>query len=173
MNEHSGAFPPQGPVAPYGDNPLVAATGLREIVVAQPRQTQLNPGEIWRVLVKWWWLIVGIIVACVLLALVVSLVIEPKYRATATIEVNSEGVRPVEVGELQTMPQDRGFINAQVGLLTSRGMAERVARALNLGNEPAVVDPSIEGDRNAVAASVLEGGLQVEPVKDSRLVNLA
>jgi succinoglycan biosynthesis transport protein ExoP len=173
MNDHSGAFPPQGAVAPYSENPLASA-GLREIALAQPqRQSQINPSEIWRVLVKWWWLIAGIVVACLLLALVISLMIEPKYRAVATLEVNSEGVRPVEVGELQPAHgQDRDFINTQVGLLTSRAMAERVARSLNLGNEAAVVDPAYEGDRNAAAAGVLQASLLVEPVRDSRLVKL-
>jgi capsular exopolysaccharide synthesis family protein len=173
MNDHSGAFPQKGPIAPYSENPLVAASGLREIALAPPRQSQINPGEVWRILVKWWWLIAGIVVACVLLALVLSLLIEPKYRAVATLEVNSEGVRPVEMGELQPLRgQDRDFINTQIGLLTSRAMAERVARGLNLGNEPSVVDPSFDGDRNAVAASVLEGSLLVEPVRESRLVKL-
>src|SRR5215212_10945504 len=102
MNEHSGAFPQKGAITPYGDTSVVPAAGLREVALATPQQSQINPGEIWRVLVKWWWLIAGIVVACLLLALVVSLMIEPRYRAIATLEVNSEGVRPVEVGELQS-----------------------------------------------------------------------
>jgi succinoglycan biosynthesis transport protein ExoP len=173
MNEHSGAFPQKGAIAPYGETSVVPSAGLREVALASPAQSQISPSEIWRVLVKWWWLIAGIVVACLLLALVISLMIEPQYRAVATLEINNEGVRPVEMGELQpTQGQDRDFINTQIGLLTSRAMAERVARGLNLGNDPAIVDPAFEGDRNAAAAGVVGGSLLVEPIRDSRLVRL-
>ena len=177
MNEQSGAFPNQGAVLPFGQRAgLPAQTGLRDLVVAGPMQpvSHLSLSEIWRTIAKWWWLIAAIVVACVVAAVALSLLIQPEYRARAILEVNRDGVQVVQMGELQPMQmQDREFISTQAGLLRSRGLAERVARTLNLANNPNFVDQSIDrARRDAIAASFLQASVLVEPVRESRLIEL-
>ncbi|MDP8993386.1 MAG: polysaccharide biosynthesis tyrosine autokinase [Pseudomonadota bacterium] len=128
----------------------------------------------WRVIAKWWWLIAAIIVACLVAAVILSLLVQPEFRAKAVLEINREGVQVVQMGELQPVQvPDREFVTTQAGLLRSRALAERVARSLNLGNDPNFVDPALDrADRDAVAASRLQSSVTVEPVRDSRLIEL-
>jgi len=156
MNEQSGAFPPKS-VALLRQDTFVPATGLRDVALAGGPATApsaVNVGEIWRVISKWWWLVAAIVVACVLAAVAISLMIQPLYRAETVVEVNRDAAQPVQVGQMQTIQvQDREFINTQIGLVKSRGIAERVARSVNVQDQP-------------------PGRLEVEPVRESRLIKL-
>lgn len=54
------------------------------------------------------------------------------------------------------------FVATQVGLLSSRSLAERVAQDLNLANNPEFVDQELDPQRRLqVATSKIEQGLQV------------
>jgi len=178
MNDQSGTFSTDRSSLPVGRRETLPHTGLRELVVATgvaPRH-QVSPAELWRVVVKWWWLILGIVVACVMAALAISLMIEPEYRARATLEINREGgSQPIQMGEVQPIQmQDRDFINTQAGLMRSRQLAERVARSLNLANHPQfAIDGADRAQREAIATNVLVGSILVEPTRDSRLLELS
>ena len=178
MNEQSGVSLPNANLSPFGTRGGLPTTGLRDLVLpaapAAQAQKTVSLGEIWRVILKWWWLIAGVIVACVLAAFAISSMIQPVYRATTTIEVNREGTPAVQVGEVpQLQMQDREFLNTQSGLLQSRQLAERVARRLNLANEGAVISQDLPpAARENAAVGVVAGSLKVEPVRDSRLLTL-
>ncbi|HYJ29453.1 MAG TPA: polysaccharide biosynthesis tyrosine autokinase [Allosphingosinicella sp.] len=177
MNDQAGSFASPGPMVPFGSGGALVGTGLREVVFAGggPAPKRLTPSEIWRVVLKWWWLIGAIVCGCVIAAFALSLLTEPEYRARTTLEINREGgVQPVQMGELNPLQmQDRDFINTQAGLLRSRALAERVARGLNLGNTPPFASASTDrAARDSLAASFLEGSVAVEPVRDSRLLEL-
>src|SRR4028118_1238082 len=92
MNEQSGVSLPNANLSPFGQRGGLPSTGLRDLmlpVAAVPAaQKTVSVGEIRRGIVKWWWLIAGIVVACVLAAFAISSMIQPVYRATTTIEVN-------------------------------------------------------------------------------------
>lgn len=177
MNEQSGGFPAKGAIARARQDAFVPATGLREMVLSGPgvaAKPTVDISEIWRVITKWWWLIAGIAVASVLVAVGVSLMMEPLYRAEATIEVaNDNAQQNVQVGQNQPLQsQDSEFINTQVGLIYSRSLAERVARGLNLANDPAVVDQSVAGDRSAIATAIVQESINAEVERDTRLIKL-
>lgn len=176
MNDQSGVFPNNGPLMPFGQGNLPATSGLRELVVAgaAPQGSNFGLSEAWRIISKWWWLIAAIAIACLLAAVVVSLMIQPEYRAKATLEVNSEGVQVVQMGQLeQVRSSDREFLTTQAGLLRSRGLAERVARSLNLANNAAFIDQSSDrAQRERIAANILVGSVEVTPIRDSRLIEL-
>jgi polysaccharide biosynthesis transport protein len=178
MNDQAGSFASPGPMVPFGPGGALVSTGLREVALAgaAAQSKRLNPSEIWRVILKWWWLIAAIVCGCVIAAFALSLLTEPEYRASTTLEINREGgVQPVQMGELQPMQmQDRDFINTQAGLLRSRALAERVARGLNLGNTaPFAAASTDRAARDSMAASFLEGSITIEPVRDSRLLELS
>lgn len=178
MNDQAGSFASPGPMVPFGPaGGALATTGLREMVFAgaAPAAKRMTPSEVWRVILKWWWLIAAIVCGCVIAAFALSLLTEPEYRARTTLEINREGgVQPVQMGELQPLQmQDRDFINTQAGLLRSRALAERVARGLNLGSTPDFASVSSDrATRDAMAARFLEGSIAVVPVRDSRLLEL-
>jgi capsular exopolysaccharide synthesis family protein len=158
---------------------LPAHTGLTEVAFGRPAKSEsrFDINEIWRIVAKWWWLIAGIAIACLLAAIVISLMITPEYRAQATIEVNPEGVQVVgkEMGEVQpNQMNDRAFINTQVGLLKSRSLAERVARSTNLANEDTLFDQEQPRQaREAAAARTVQGSVTITPPRESTLIEIA
>ncbi len=179
MNDHSGGFPNQGPVMPFGQPNVPAQTGLRDLVVAGPAAAppkRLDLSEIWRVVAKWWWLIAAILVACVLAAVVLSMMVQPLYRATSTLEVNHQGVQVVEkMGELEAgQRNEREYMNTQAELLRSRALAERVARTINLANNAEIFDPATDrATREQSAVGIVHGSVEIEPVQDSRLIQVS
>jgi succinoglycan biosynthesis transport protein ExoP len=180
MNNHGGYLPNQGAVLPFDPSGrLPAHTGLTDVAFGRPAKSdsRFDINEIWRIVAKWWWLIAGIAVACLLAAIVISLMITPLYRATATIEVNPEGVQVVgkEIGDVQpTASNDRAFLNTQVGLLKSRSLAERVARSTNLANDGSLFDQdSPRQAREGAAAGMVQGSVTIALQRDSALIGIA
>ncbi len=180
MNNHGGYLPNQGAVLPFDPSGrLPAHTGLTDVAFGRPARSdsRFDINEIWRIVAKWWWLIAGIAVACLLAAIVISLMITPLYRAQATIEVNPEGVQVVgkEIGDVQPAAgNDRAFLNTQVGLLKSRSLAERVARSTNLANDESLFDQdSPRQAREAAAAGMVQGGVTIALQRDSSLIGIA
>src|SRR5262245_6479480 len=84
------------------------------------------------------WVIIGAIVAALVIGAVLTLLMTPKYTATATLEIQREGrdftmvegVQPVQ----NAGPGDLEFYQTQYGLLEARSLAERVATDLALFN---------------------------------------
>jgi capsular exopolysaccharide synthesis family protein len=181
MNNHGGYLPNQGGVLPFDPSGrLPAHTGLTEVALGgRPVKTEsrFDINEIWRVVAKWWWLITGIAIACLLAAIVISLMITPLYRAEATIEVNPEGVEVVgkEIGDVQpSQGNSREFLNTQVGLLKSRSLAERVARSTNVANNEALFDQDTPRQaREAAAAGMVLSSVTVATQRDSSLIAIA
>jgi capsular exopolysaccharide synthesis family protein len=180
MNNHGGYLPNQGAVLPFDPSGrLPAHTGLTDVAFGRPAKSEsrFDINEIWRIVAKWWWLIAGIAVACLLAAIVISLMITPLYRAQATIEVNPEGVQVVgkEIEQVQpTQGNSREFLNTQVGLLKSRSLAERVARSTNLANDQALFDQDQpRAAREAAAAGMVQGSVSIAPQRDSALIQIA
>ncbi len=176
MNNQSGILPGGGAVVPFERHEL-ASTGLRDVLVAQPaaNEHRITPSEVWRVIVKWWWLIAAITFVCLVTSVVLSLLVQPEYRARSILEVNREGVQVVQMGQIETMEMgDREFINTQAGLLRSRALAERVARSLNLAGNSQFFSPQTPRPvREEQAAGFVQGSVAVNPVRDSRLIELA
>ncbi|WP_369981747.1 GumC family protein [Xanthomonas bundabergensis] len=159
----------------------------------------LSPADIslldyWNALYRQRWLIVGITAAVVLLALLVTLLMTPKYRATSVLQIERESLNVTNVANLMPVesPQDRDFYQTQYELLGSRSLARAVIREARLTQDPAfkpLVDEALEklqgnGDgpapspearataaENALVGPVLDA-LTIEPVRDSRLVRI-
>ena len=96
---------------------------------------EADPDEIdllayWHILVKRRRLIAGVLAGVVAIALLLTLMTQPMYRASALMQVEKEG--PPIVATQGAMPfydgWDPEFLNTQYELLRSRAMAERVAK---------------------------------------------
>ncbi len=190
-------------VAPGGALQAVSSVGPGNLL-AELRQAQAAPDDevnlrdYWRILLKRKWIIIAAVLIAGLYGWVNTMLTVPMYRATSTLQiesdtlnvVNVEGVTPAEYSG------DAKFYETQYQLLRSRSLAERVAAELQLGAHPAVnsvqpspwstmvgslfggkppkpaAKPQDAGIDHRKYGGVVQGGLTVDPDKSSRLVRL-
>jgi len=155
----------------------------------------------WHVLLKRRWLILSILAAVTVLALLATLMATPIYRATAVLQLDQDTQQVLQVQGMDPMRTlDPNFLQTQYELLKSRSLAERVASQLNL--TPAQLDtlsakgwmgrmldllkphsrktpaPGAPGEATDAAsqlreaANMVDEGITVEPVRNSRLVKV-
>ena len=146
-----------------------------------------------RIATRWRYVILGTTVAFVLLGLIVTLLMTPKYTASATIEISRESsqVTNFQGVERETSVADQEFYQTQYGLLQSRSLSERVATQLRLIDDPkfyelfgiSSIDPAfqiVNGrypatgriTRQRIAGRILRDHLNVTPTRLSRLVDI-
>lgn len=156
---------------------------------------------LWHILVKRRRLVLSVLMAVVALALLITLMVTPIYRATAVLQLEKSGIQVVQVNGIQPGDNtgwDPEFLKTQYELIKSRSLAERVANELDLdqatierledpgwlGRVLALLTPKArpapvkENPRIAAArrqrevAEIISAGLSVEPIRDSRLVRI-
>ncbi|MCY7339087.1 MAG: hypothetical protein LH465_03930, partial [Sphingomonas bacterium] len=91
----------------------------------------LDFANIVRILREWRWLILGAVALGLALGIIATLLTTPMYRASATLEVNPPSVEILDERQRESgssSPSSWDFVITQVGLLTSRSLAERVAQ---------------------------------------------
>ncbi|UVO50917.1 polysaccharide biosynthesis tyrosine autokinase [Sphingomonas sp. SUN019] len=146
-----------------------------------------------RIAMRWRYVILGAVVTSVLLGLIVTLLMTPKYTAETTVEISRESdkVTNFQGVEQEASVADQEFYQTQYGLLQSRSLAERVASQLRLVDDPKFFElfgvqddgpmfQSVNGrypatgreERQRIAGKVLRDHLQVEPARLSRLVEI-
>lgn len=147
-----------------------------------------------RIAMRWRYVIIGALAACILTALIVTLLMTPKYTASSTIEISRESDR---VTKFQGVEQDASiadqeFYQTQYGLLQSRSLSERVAMQLGLVDDPgffemfgaAKDDPSFQeingrysasgrDARRRIAGEILRKNVSIDPTRLSRLVDIS
>ncbi len=147
-----------------------------------------------RIALRWRYVILGTAVACLLLGLIVTLLMTPKYTATSIIEISrdSSQVTNFQSIERETSVADQEFYQTQYGLLESRSLSERVATQLRLVDDPkffALFGVKSEdaafrqvngryaaqgrATRLRISGEVLRANLDIQPTRMSRLVNIS
>jgi polysaccharide biosynthesis transport protein len=150
-----------------------------------------------RTIVKYRWLIASMALTSLLLAAVVTFLMTPIYRATASIQIDRETVNVVDVKGVQAEqdPFADDFYQTKYELLSSRSLAERVANSLDLANDQSFQtegktlrqnlsslffgsDPSAEVSadieaRNRKSLKSLVDGITISPVRGSRIVRIS
>ena len=147
-----------------------------------------------RIALRWRYVIGGVIVACFLFGLVATLLMTPKYTATATVEIAREASKVTDFQgvEREAGTFDQEFYQTQYGLLKSRALSERVASQLRLVDDPKFFEmfghssntPAFQlangrysaagrAERQGVAGEILQRHLAVNPTRLSRLVDIA
>ncbi len=100
--------------------------------------------EIWKIVRKRKWILVSFSVILVVIAAVYSMTRTPLYRASASILIDEPGASLFNIQDLlNSGGYYRGdylgtYFKTQLRLLTSRSLAERVAKRMNLGSRPEV-----------------------------------
>lgn len=174
-------FPHPAPSAPASDR--VAARG--EVTVLRHYLAVLKRRR---------WLIFGATVIVLLVGLVLTLMMTPKYTASSTLEIQRDNykITGVQGVEPETTPNDLEFYQTQYGLLRSSSLAQRVATELRLYDDAsffqmfgnAAAQDWFENGRvraNAPAreyrirkaAELLSDRIGVAPVRLSRLVTVS
>lgn len=126
----------------------------------------------WRALVLTW---VGIVAA----VLALSLVLPPRYQATATLAVEISDIDPIG-GQAVFKPADRvsTHIATQVDILKSEAVALRALRSLGLQKQPEWQEKWRDstggrGDFESWLAGELVRKLEVRPSRDSNVLKLS
>src|SRR5581483_11571425 len=138
----------------------------------------------WRLIMARKWIVVGAFALVFTFVAVATYRLTPRYTATASIVTNlpssaylpqaGYGVQDLRVQEVTSN------IQTQMDILSSRAMAERVVKKMNLVQRPEVGGPlppsateeQIEARRKGLIGFV-SGGLSVKPRRGSRLIDLA
>jgi capsular exopolysaccharide synthesis family protein len=151
----------------------VSGGGADPAVRAPDDGLGLDLANIVRIIREWRWLILGAIALGRAAGIVVTLLTTPRYRASATLEANPPVVEILDerTREAGSSPASWDFIATQVGLLSSRSLAERVAQDLNLAANTELVGTGGDAkSRLATATGIVAGGIQVETPKEGSLI---
>ena len=129
-----------------------------------------------RIISHWRWLILGAAALGLLAAIVVTMLTTPVYRSWVTLEVNPPSVEIMDEQsrERASAPSTWDFVATQVGLLSSRNIAERAAQDLNLANNADFV--GTEGDAAArlkIATAKVADGVRVEAPEEGQLIRFS
>jgi capsular exopolysaccharide synthesis family protein len=109
-------------------------------------------------------------------AIIVTLLTTPVYRAWVTLEVNPPTVEVTteQSKEQQSYQDPYDIVATQVGLLSSKSVAERTAQELNLGNNPDFVPQTGDASvRLKAAGQKVQAGLKAEVPKEGQLIRFS
>ena len=149
--------------------------------------------QYWRIALRWRWVIASVLAGCVLLGLIVTLLMTPKFTGVTTIEIarDSDQVTNFEDVQRDISDSDQEFYQTQYGLLRARTLSERVATALNLTDDPnffemfgaSTDEPAFalsngrypasgRATRQRIAGEVLLDNVTISPARLSSLVDI-
>jgi capsular exopolysaccharide synthesis family protein len=168
---------------------LDAGGGAPPAELATPedsRRTRLL--NYWHALARRRLLIAGIVLAAVAAGLIITLLTHPLYTARAQIEISrvKKNVTNVQGVDQDSNWYDSEFYETQYALLKVDSLAVRVARKLQLADNPdfftahgvklpaaaGPLDPTERKRREALAAGMLRARIGISPVRNSSLVNV-
>lgn len=147
-----------------------------------------NLRHVFSALRRHFWMAIAIVGAVLLLALISTLLDTPRYTAETSVQINDQSDEVLgsdfEAGNV-TPPSDWDidrFLNTQLDILRSRGLAERVADRLDLASDERffsameVASSAITGDQakdRSLAVSLLRGNLEIDLPRATRVATIA
>jgi uncharacterized protein involved in exopolysaccharide biosynthesis len=152
--------------------------------------------QYWHTAVRWKWIILGVIATSLVIGLIATLLMTPKYTATSRIEISREqkNIVDVEGVESKETGRDLEFYQTQYSLLESRSLAQRVVRDLNLaatddfflahGESPedasvfsvrrrGTISAAERAKREKRAVKLLLDHISISPIRGSSLVDIS
>jgi len=152
-------------------------TDGRPAVAGGQDRPGLDFATLLRIISNWRWLIFGAVGLGIAGAIAITLLTTPIYRSWVTLEANPP---TVEIMDEQQRDRSSTGINSwdymatQVGLLSSRSIAERAAQDLNLANNREFVES--DGDlavRLKAATDKVANGLGVDAPEEGQLIRFS
>ena len=181
---------------PMYDDSVLAAERTSQEIGAQKADDSFHLPPIliqyWNTVLRWRWLMMGILAACIVLGVAVTLLMAPLYTAKTQLQIDRQQkqITNVEGLDAEVAGQDLEFYATQYALLEARPLAERVASELNLFEDPAFytahgLNPDIieeevpnktaaqldEERRRLVVKTLLET-VVISPIRLSKLVDV-
>ena len=137
----------------------------------------LDFATIVRIVHHWRWLVLGAVALGLAAAILFTLLSTPVYRSWVTLEANPPSVAVTDEQSREraaSVVNPYDFVVTQVGLLSSKSVAQRTAQELNLANNPEVVSQDMDASqRLRAAAGVVAGGLKVATPEDGQLIQFS
>ena len=199
-NRSAGDQLPANMSAPVTALAAVRSGGALSLDVRDAESGQGDDGldllSYWRILLKRKWTVLATLGIVFFTVLVATLLTTPIYRATTTMQIDLEPTKVVEVGATTGAdPMVFDYYQTQYELLKSHTLAKRVAQQLvaegvqyqkagstspwkklaQLFRARPVIKPASGSTAKADTegmTGVVAGGLNIEPVRDSRLVRI-
>src|SRR5438045_4533857 len=142
---------------------------------------EVHLSHYWNVVYKRWKVALSILAVVMVGTFVVSYLSKPLYRSTIEIQIERENPNQLTVDDLFGIAaSDQEFLQTQYVLLKSRGLAEKVIDDQKLLSDPEFYPQGIAGKTPAQVAQirsdmagVIDGSLDVVPVRSTSLVDLS
>lgn len=149
--------------------------------------------QIWQAVLRWKIVLGGIVIGCLIIALIVTLLSAPLFTSRTRIEVSREqkNVTNVQGLEAQDPSRDLEFYATQYALLEAESLAIRVVRKLKLaetddffeahGAKPSETleglrDPAerrrVLAKREKQASKLLLANVTISPIRNSKLIDV-
>lgn len=143
-------------------------------------QQEVHLSQYWNIIRKRWKVAAAILFVVMLGTFLASYFSQPLYRAQIQIEIEEENQNVTIEDLFGIASSDQEFLQTQYVLLKSRGLGLRVIDDHKLLSDPEFYPPGITGKtaeeiqniKNALAGG-LAGGIDVEPVHNTRLVKIS
>ncbi|HUX30261.1 MAG TPA: chain length determinant protein EpsF [Thiobacillus sp.] len=122
-------------------------------------------------------IILGVLLLTVAVTTVVSLLLPKEYTATTSLIIDSKSKDPF-TGQLLPSQMFPGYMATQVEVIQSPNVAQKVVRDLKLADSPGTREQFVEategeGDINQWLSDLLLQKLDVEPSRESSVINIA
>jgi chain length determinant protein EpsF len=123
------------------------------------------------------WIILGVLLVTVAVTTGVSLWLPKEYTAATTLIIDSKSKDPF-TGQLMPSQMFPGYMATQVDVIKSSTVAQKVVRDLKLADSPGTREQFMEategkGDINQWLGDLLLAKLDVEPSRESSVINIA
>ena len=127
-------------------------------------QEELDLTEILNIVLKRFWLILGLTLCGIAGAMAVNTFMRPVYGATALLMINQEDAGKIDSNPYRSFMSEEDYYRTQYQLLESRSFLERVYKQLNLSQYEEFANPG--------GVHKLHKAITVAPITRSRLVNI-
>jgi capsular exopolysaccharide synthesis family protein len=172
------------PLAPYGGGvPALVGAGYAEYELP-PEESLLR--HYWRIFYRNRWIIAAITAACLVVAVVVSMMMQRQYTATVRVQIAREAAKIVNTENADDNGEggrDLEFYQTQYALLKSRTLSEAVVRDLRLADNYSFLTDFNQADIDEVqaipraerfkrATQMVNGNTKVSPLPGSSVVDI-
>lgn len=142
---------------------------------------EVHLSHYWNVIYKRWKIAAAILAVVMAGTFLASYLSKPQFRSSVQLQIERENPNQLTVEDFFGVAVDQQeFMQTQYVLLQSRGLAERTITEHKLLSDPDFYPPGINGKTPAEVKQITEdmagallGGLSVEPVKNTSLVNVS
>lgn len=143
---------------------------------AYEKEPSFNLTKILSTLLHRKWTIIFTTLVFSLLALLISSLIKPAFKASTMLEISRNSYEVIEFGKVTSTSDDKEFYGTQYGLLTSPTLASRVIKELNLNADQLdFKDPQKpnKAPKEKNIEEIFLSYLTISPVLKSRLVKIS